>query len=113
MRIPSIVCLHGRRKPSRAFCGRLRSLRNVEGFSIEEGEWPGRGFGKLLGRGRTERARALLGRHHGLRQRARHTAAVLFSFHKQSDQDETRKNLDTLLDLCSPKEIQLLIRSQI
>jgi len=90
------------------FADRLRSLRNVEGFSIEEASGRGEVSANFWGAVERNEQEPCLDVIMGFAKGLGIPAAVLFSFHEQRDQDETRKNLDTLLDLCSPKEIQLL-----
>ena len=90
------------------FADRLRSLRNVGGFSIEEASGRGEVSANFWGAVERNEQEPCLDIIMGFAKGLGIPAAALFSFHEQRDQDETRKNLDTLLDLCSPKELQLL-----
>ena len=90
------------------FADRLRSLRNVGGFSIEEASDRGEVSANFWGAVERNEQEPCLDIIMGFAKGLGVSAAVLFTFHEQRDQDETRRNLDTLLDLCSPKELQLL-----
>jgi len=90
------------------FADRLRSLRNAEGYSIEEASGRGEVSANFWGAVERNEQEPCLDIIMGFAKGLGVPAAVLFTFHEERGQDETRKNLDTLLDLCNPREVQLL-----
>jgi len=90
------------------FAERLRTLRNVEGSSIEEASGRGEVSANFWGAVERNEQEPCLDVIMGFAKGLGISAAALFSFHGQEAQGENRKNLDALLDLCSPQEVQLL-----
>ena len=90
------------------FADRLRHLRNAEDLSIEEASGRGEVSANFWGAVERNEQEPCLDVIMGFAKGLGIPAAVLFNFHEQRGQDETRQDLDTLLDLCNPKEVQLL-----
>ena len=90
------------------FADRLRTLRNVAGSSIEEASGRGEVSANFWGAVERNEQEPCLDIIMGFAKGLGISPAALFSFHGQEARSENRKNLDALLDLCSPQEVQLL-----
>lgn len=90
------------------FADRLRSLRNEADLSIEKASGQGEVSANFWGAVERKEQEPCLDVIMGFAKGLGIPAAVLFDFHEKRGQDDTRQNLNTLLDLCDPKEIQLL-----
>lgn len=90
------------------FADRLRDLRNRADVTIEEASDQGGVSSNFWGQVERNEQEPCLDVIMGFATGLGIPASVLFDFQDQRSQDETRRNLNTLLDLCNPKEIQLI-----